>query len=184
MLRGGVFVGDGHDETVLTIEPGCKIYGESATNGMLVVACRLKSWLTAQQAIPLSCPAIRSPEAVDVPTGAGLSSTDWSPLTPQIPPGARAQQVTTAVPIPTITQVFSAISVWNLNDILTHTVVTPSNDGFFDTTVDFIGGIDPDNGWTQGWTTNDPSQRSFIFSLLPPEQSGGFLSLSISKKPC
>ncbi len=35
---------------------------------------------------------------------------------------------------------------------LTHTHTTPPNDGFFDTTVDFIGGVDPSNDWTAGWT--------------------------------
>ena len=38
ILRGGVFVGDGVNETVLTIEAGATIYGESSTKGMLVVA--------------------------------------------------------------------------------------------------------------------------------------------------
>jgi len=38
LLRGGVFIGDGHNETVLTIEAGCKIYGESSTNAMLVIS--------------------------------------------------------------------------------------------------------------------------------------------------
>lgn len=37
LIRGGVFVGNGTDQTVLTIEPGTVLYGESATNGMLVV---------------------------------------------------------------------------------------------------------------------------------------------------
>jgi hypothetical protein len=37
LLRGGVFVGDDVNETVLTIEPGAIIYGESSTKGMLVV---------------------------------------------------------------------------------------------------------------------------------------------------
>jgi hypothetical protein len=37
LLRGGVFVGDDVNETVLTIEPGVTIYGESATKGMLVI---------------------------------------------------------------------------------------------------------------------------------------------------
>jgi hypothetical protein len=33
-------------------------------------------------------------------------------------------------------------------------VATPPNDGFFDTTVDFIGGVDPDSDWTQeAWTS-------------------------------
>lgn len=37
LLSGGVFIGDDVNETVLTIEPGTTIYGESATNGMLVI---------------------------------------------------------------------------------------------------------------------------------------------------
>jgi hypothetical protein len=37
LLRSGVFVGNGIDQTVLRIEPGTTIYGESATVGMLVV---------------------------------------------------------------------------------------------------------------------------------------------------
>jgi hypothetical protein len=37
LLRGGVFIGDDVNETVLSIEPGTTIYGESATDGMLVI---------------------------------------------------------------------------------------------------------------------------------------------------
>ncbi|TNE84872.1 MAG: hypothetical protein EP330_28120 [Deltaproteobacteria bacterium] len=37
LLRGGVFIGDDENETVLTIEPGTTVYGESSTDGMLVV---------------------------------------------------------------------------------------------------------------------------------------------------
>ena len=37
LLRGGVFIGDDVEETVLTIEPGTRIYGESSTDGMLVI---------------------------------------------------------------------------------------------------------------------------------------------------
>ena len=37
LLRGGVFIGNDEDETILTVEPGCKIYGESSTDGMLVI---------------------------------------------------------------------------------------------------------------------------------------------------
>ena len=33
----------------------------------------------------------------------------------------------------------------------TVTVSSPPSDGFF-TSVDFIGGVDPDNDWTAGWT--------------------------------
>ncbi len=37
LLRGGVFVGDDVNETILEIEPGTVIYGEAATYGMLVI---------------------------------------------------------------------------------------------------------------------------------------------------
>lgn len=37
LLRGGVFIGDDVDETVLTIDPGTTLYGETATKGMLVI---------------------------------------------------------------------------------------------------------------------------------------------------
>jgi hypothetical protein len=39
------------------------------------------------------------------------------------------------------------------NEALTHTVASPPDDGFFDTSVDYIGGVDPDNNWTEGWIT-------------------------------
>jgi hypothetical protein len=32
------------------------------------------------------------------------------------------------------------------------TVMTPPADGFFDTSVNFIGAVDPNNDWTYGWT--------------------------------
>lgn len=37
LLKGGVFIGDDVNPTVLTIEPGTILYGESATNGFLVI---------------------------------------------------------------------------------------------------------------------------------------------------
>ena len=37
LLRGGVFIGDDESETVLTIEPGTTVFGETATNGFLAV---------------------------------------------------------------------------------------------------------------------------------------------------
>ncbi|MFZ9886843.1 MAG: hypothetical protein ACO3JL_05000 [Myxococcota bacterium] len=37
LLRGGVFIGDDVNETVLTIEPGTTLFGETSTNGMLVI---------------------------------------------------------------------------------------------------------------------------------------------------
>lgn len=37
LLRGGVFIGDDVNETVLTIEPGTTVYGETSTDGFLVI---------------------------------------------------------------------------------------------------------------------------------------------------
>ncbi len=37
LLRGGVYIGNDTDSTVLTIEAGTTIYGESSTDGMLIV---------------------------------------------------------------------------------------------------------------------------------------------------
>jgi len=37
LLRGGVFIGDDEKKTVLTIEPGTRIYGETSTMGLLVI---------------------------------------------------------------------------------------------------------------------------------------------------
>lgn len=37
LLRGSVFIGDGGSETVLTIEPGTTILGESSTTGTLII---------------------------------------------------------------------------------------------------------------------------------------------------
>jgi len=37
LLRGGVFIGDDVNQTVLTIEAGTTVYGETSTNGMLVI---------------------------------------------------------------------------------------------------------------------------------------------------
>ena len=37
LLRGGVFIGDDLSENTLTIEPGTTIYGESNSDGMLIV---------------------------------------------------------------------------------------------------------------------------------------------------
>ena len=37
LLRGGVFIGDDENETVLTVEAGTIVYGESSTDGMLVI---------------------------------------------------------------------------------------------------------------------------------------------------
>ena len=40
LLRGGVFIGDDVNATTLTIEAGTQIFGETSTNGMLVVQPR------------------------------------------------------------------------------------------------------------------------------------------------
>ena len=37
LLRGGVFIGNDVDETILTIEAGTQIFGETSTRGMLVI---------------------------------------------------------------------------------------------------------------------------------------------------
>ena len=37
LLRGGVFIGDDENTTILTIEAGTTVYGESSTDGMLVI---------------------------------------------------------------------------------------------------------------------------------------------------
>lgn len=37
LLRGGVFIGDDVNETILNIEPGTQVFGESSTGGMLVI---------------------------------------------------------------------------------------------------------------------------------------------------
>ena len=37
LLRGGVFVGDDENETIITIEAGTTIYGESSTDGLLAI---------------------------------------------------------------------------------------------------------------------------------------------------
>ncbi len=37
LLRGGVFIGDDENQTVLTVEPGSTVFGETSTAGMLVI---------------------------------------------------------------------------------------------------------------------------------------------------
>lgn len=53
LLRGGVFIGNGTNETILTIEAGTTIYGESSTQGMLVInrGSRIMAEGTAQNPI-------------------------------------------------------------------------------------------------------------------------------------
>ena len=54
LLRGGVFIGDDVSETVLTIEPGTKIYGESATDGMLAIRRNSNLWQWVRRMHPSS----------------------------------------------------------------------------------------------------------------------------------
>ncbi|MCZ7581980.1 MAG: hypothetical protein M5R36_00890 [Deltaproteobacteria bacterium] len=56
LLRGGVFIGNDTDETVLSIDPGVQIFGESSTNGMLVITrgSRLEAEGTADEPIVFS----------------------------------------------------------------------------------------------------------------------------------
>lgn len=37
LLRGGVFIGDDENETILTVDPGTTVFGETSTLGMLVI---------------------------------------------------------------------------------------------------------------------------------------------------
>ncbi|MCB9685526.1 MAG: hypothetical protein H6738_21005 [Alphaproteobacteria bacterium] len=53
LLRGGVFIGDDTNETVLTVEPGTTVYGENSTAGMLVIrrGSRIEAAGTASEPI-------------------------------------------------------------------------------------------------------------------------------------
>jgi len=53
LLRAGVFIGDDEVETVLTIEPGATIFGESATDGMLVITRNSKLVANGTAAAPV-----------------------------------------------------------------------------------------------------------------------------------
>lgn len=53
LLRGGVFIGDDENETVLTIQPGTTVYGESATTGMLVIRRGSKIYAEGTKEAPI-----------------------------------------------------------------------------------------------------------------------------------
>lgn len=53
LLSGGVFIGDDTNEAVLTIEPGTTIYGESATNGLMVIRRGSKIMAEGTAAAPI-----------------------------------------------------------------------------------------------------------------------------------
>ncbi|MBN2542927.1 PKD domain-containing protein [bacterium] len=72
LLRGGVFVGDGTNETVLTIEPGVTIYGESSTWGVLVVRRNSKIMAEGTAAAPIVMTS-------DKPVGS-RGRSDWGGL--------------------------------------------------------------------------------------------------------
>jgi hypothetical protein len=61
LLRGGVFVGDDVNETVLTIEPGTTVYGETATQGMLVVRRGSKLMAEGTRAAPIVFTSSKAP---------------------------------------------------------------------------------------------------------------------------
>ncbi len=53
LLRSGVVIGDDTNETILEIEPGTTVYGESATNGLLIVSRSSKLWASGTAAAPI-----------------------------------------------------------------------------------------------------------------------------------
>jgi hypothetical protein len=53
LLRGGVFIGDDVNETILTIEAGTTIYGESSTDGMLVIRRNSKIYAEGRADAPI-----------------------------------------------------------------------------------------------------------------------------------
>jgi hypothetical protein len=61
LLRGGVFIGNDVDETVLTIEPGTTVYGENATGGMLVVRRGSKILAEGTAAEPIVMTSSKNP---------------------------------------------------------------------------------------------------------------------------
>jgi hypothetical protein len=66
LLRGGFFVGDDEGETTLTIEPGTTVYGETSTQGMLVVTRNSKLMAEGTAEAPIvftssNAPGTRAP---------------------------------------------------------------------------------------------------------------------------
>jgi len=65
LLRGGVFVGNDVDSTVLTIQPGTTVFGETATKGMLVIrrGARLEAAGTREAPIVFTSPNVEGSRA-------------------------------------------------------------------------------------------------------------------------
>ncbi len=61
LLRGGVFIGDDINPTTLTIEPGTTVYGESATDGMLVVRRKSRILADGTKDAPIVFTSSKSP---------------------------------------------------------------------------------------------------------------------------
>jgi len=61
LLRGGVFIGDDVNETVLTVEAGTTVYGETSTNGMLVVTRGSKIMAEGTAAAPIVFTSSKAP---------------------------------------------------------------------------------------------------------------------------
>jgi hypothetical protein len=61
VLRGGVFVGDDVNETILTVEAGTTVYGETSTGGMLVVTRGSKLIAEGTKDAPIVFTSSKSP---------------------------------------------------------------------------------------------------------------------------
>jgi hypothetical protein len=61
LLKGGVFVGDDAAETVLTIEPGTTIYGETSSKAFLTVRRGSKIMATGTEAAPIVFTSSQAP---------------------------------------------------------------------------------------------------------------------------
>jgi len=61
LLRGGVFVGDDASATSLTIDPGVTLFGETSTDGMLVVRRNAKIFANGQSDNPVVFTSSASP---------------------------------------------------------------------------------------------------------------------------
>ncbi len=61
VLRGGVFIGDDVSETVLTIEPGTTVYGETSTKGMLVITRNSKIMAEGTASEPIVFTSSKAP---------------------------------------------------------------------------------------------------------------------------
>ncbi|RMG17497.1 MAG: hypothetical protein D6729_08750, partial [Deltaproteobacteria bacterium] len=61
LLRGGVFIGDDVEETVLTIEPGTTIYGEERSTGFLVITRHSKIMAEGTPEAPIVFTSSKAP---------------------------------------------------------------------------------------------------------------------------